>query len=77
MTDLLQRARHTYDRVQGRRSRGVRARLAALEVEAHENRQLQRRVAELTDVVTELLIPIADRDEARVQELLTDYRAGL
>ena len=42
-----------------------------------ENRQLNRRIAELTDVVTELLIPLADRDEERVAELLAAYRAGL
>jgi len=40
----------------------------------HENRRLNRRIAELTDVVTELLIPVADRDEAKVQELLEAYR---
>lgn len=40
----------------------------------HENRRLNRRIAELTDVVAELLIPLADRDEAKVQELLETYR---
>ena len=49
-------------------------RLRDLEAEAHENRRLQRRVAELTDVVAELLVPLADRDEERVQELLQRYR---
>jgi hypothetical protein len=39
-----------------------------------ENRQLNRRVAELTDVVTELLVPLADRDEERARELLASYR---
>ena len=39
-----------------------------------ENRRLNRRIAELTDVVAELLVPIADRDEAKVQELLASYR---
>jgi hypothetical protein len=39
-----------------------------------ENRRLNRRIAELTDVVAELLIPVADRDEAKVQELLETYR---
>lgn len=53
---------------------GVRARLAALEAEVQENRRLHRRIAELTDVVAELLLPIADRDEERVQELLRQYR---
>ena len=78
-TRLRTRARYvrdTYDRAR-RRPLGVRARLAALEVEVQENRQLHRRVAELTDVVAELLLPVAARDEARIQELLVDYRAGL
>ena len=39
-----------------------------------ENRRLNRRVAELTDVVAELLIPLADRDEERARELLASYR---
>ena len=55
----------------------VRGRLAALEAEVQENRQLHRRVAELTDVVAELLLPVADRDEERVAELLATYRARL
>jgi SAM-dependent methyltransferase len=39
-----------------------------------ENRRLNRRVAELTDVVAELLVPLADRDEAKARELLASYR---
>jgi len=52
-------------------------RLKALEAEMQENRQLHRRVAELTDVVAELLLPIADRDDERVAELLAAYRSGI
>ena len=40
----------------------------------HENRRLNRRVAELTDVVAELLVPLADRDEEKARELLARYR---
>ena len=40
----------------------------------HENRRLNRRVAELTDVVAELLVPLADRDEEKAQALLASYR---
>ena len=59
-------------------SRLVEERLRALEEEeAQEARQLQRRVAELTDVVTELLIPIHLRDDARVEEVLERYRSRL
>jgi len=57
--------------------RTVRARLRALEDEVQELRQLNRRIAELTDVVGELLIPIQDRDEAKVQEVLARYRSQI
>lgn len=57
--------------------RTVRARLAALEDEVQELRQLNRRIAELTDVVAELLVPIQDRDEEKVQEVLARYRARI
>ncbi len=57
--------------------RTVRARLRALEDEVQELRQLNRRIAELTDVVAELLIPIQDRDEAKVQEVLARYRSQI
>jgi len=55
----------------------VRARVAALEAEVQEQRQLNRRLAELIDVVTELLIPLQDRDEEKVQQVLQQYRSTL
>lgn len=51
------------------------ARIRALEVAVDENRRLNRRIAELTDIVAELLVPVADRDEARLQALLARYRS--
>jgi hypothetical protein len=69
-------AQHRYQRMR-RHPLGVRARLTALEAEVQENRRLNRRIAELTDVVAELLIPLAERDEQRAQEALAAYRAGL
>ena len=69
-------ARDRLDRLR-RHPLGVRARLAALEAEVQENRQLNRRIAELTDVVAELLVPIQDRDEERVKAALATYRAQL
>ncbi|GAA1544230.1 DUF6752 domain-containing protein [Nocardioides humi] len=56
---------------------GLRERVRALEEEVQENRQLNRRIAELTDVVTELLLPLGARDQARVDEVLERYRSGL
>ena len=69
-------ARDRYRRLRRHRL-GFFGRLSALEAEMQENRQLHRRVAELTDVVAELLLPIADRDDERVAELLAAYRSGI
>ena len=81
MTHLQSRlavARDRYRRVRRHQlGRSRPGRLAALEAEVQENRQLHRRVAELTDVVAELLLPVADRDEERMTELLAAYRARL
>jgi len=46
----------------------LRERVAELEDEVQECRQLNLRLAELTDVVQELLLPLAQRDEARLAE---------
>lgn len=51
--------------------------VVALEAELSDNRALHRRLAELTDVVTELCVPLAERDEARVDEVLDRYRDSL
>lgn len=55
----------------------LRDRLAVLEDEVQECRQLNLRLAELTDVVQELLLPVAQRDEAKVAELMERYSKGL
>jgi len=68
-------ARTVAQRVQAARGAGVRARLDALEAEVQENRRLNRRVAELTDLVTELMVPLARREEAEVEEILARYRS--
>jgi hypothetical protein len=51
--------------------------MRALEEGVQECRQLNRRIAELTDIVTELLVPVAQRDESRVRELLSQYQDRL
>ena len=53
------------------------ARVKELEVEVQECRQLNLRLAELTDVVQELLLPVAQRDEARVAEVMERYTKNL
>ncbi len=42
-----------------------------------ECRQLNLRLAELTDVVQELLLPVAQRDEERISAVLEKYAEGL
>jgi hypothetical protein len=53
----------------------VHARLRVLEAEVQENRRLNRRVAELTDLVAELVVPLARRDDADVEAVLERYRS--
>jgi hypothetical protein len=53
----------------------LRHRVKALEVEVQELRQLNRRLADVVDVVSELLVPALDRDDARVAAALKRLRA--
>ncbi len=53
------------------------ARVKELEAEVQECRQLNMRLAELTDLVQELLLPVAQRDEAKLAELLERYTDDL
>lgn len=61
----------------GRQVEELRERVAELEAEVQECRQLNLRLAELTDVVAELLLPVAQRDEAKVAEVMERYSKGL
>ena len=51
----------------------LEARVAELEGQLAESQALHQRFAEVLDVVTELLVPLADRDQARIQETLRTY----
>lgn len=55
----------------------LQARVQVLEDEVQECRQLNLRLAELTDVVGELLLPVAQRDEAKVAEVMEKYSRGI
>ena len=55
----------------------LQKRVSVLEDEVQECRQLNLRLAELTDVVQELLLPVAARDEQRITEALEKYSRGL
>lgn len=57
--------------------RGLEQRVGELEEEVQENRALNRRLAELIDVVAELLLPVSQRDEQRVAQVLDRYRETL
>jgi hypothetical protein len=50
-------------------------RILDLEDAVMENRQLNRRLAELTDILAELLVPATERDEEKLAALLEKYRA--
>ena len=75
------RAAHVVGRfragVQAESLQALRERVAVLEREVQECRQLNLRLAELTDVVQELLLPVAQRDEERLSALLEKYSRGL
>lgn len=51
----------------------LRLRVAELERDVQESRLLNQRLAELTDVVAEVLVPAADRDDKKLAERLTTY----
>ena len=48
------------------------ARVAALEAAVEENRRLNQRLADVIDVVTEVLVPALDRDDERIRKALSD-----
>ncbi len=55
----------------------LRLRIAELETELQESRRLNVRVAELLDIVEELLVPLAQRDEAKVKAYLDSHASAL
>lgn len=52
-------------------------RVADLEADMSELRRHNLRLAEIADVVQELLIPMASRDEAAVQKAIERFRESL
>jgi hypothetical protein len=53
------------------------ARIGELEAEIQENRNLNLRVAELVDVVQELLIPVASQDQAKIAAAVEKFQKAL
>ena len=60
-----------------RHVRRLEADVRRLEAEVQECRALNIRLAELTDIVTELLLPVAARDEEKLAALLEKYRQSV
>lgn len=56
---------------------GLEARVRALEAAVRESRQLHQRLCDIVDVVTELLVPAADPEDARLQDALDRLRRTL
>ena len=52
-------------------------RIEELEAEVEENRHLNLRVAELVDLVQELLLPVASQDRERIDEALAKFQRSL
>lgn len=59
------------------RDAALTRRVADLEAEVQECRQLNLRLAEICDVVMELLLPAAERDEAAIAAILERYRGDV
>jgi hypothetical protein len=76
--DKLRRVRNRAGRAARRRLvADLERRVATLEDEVQECRRLNQRLAEITDVVEELLLPADQRDEAVLRERLDSYAARL
>lgn len=75
LTELPQRLRRRMpQRMQSAASGGgdLAVRVTALEAAVDENRRLNQRLADVIDVVTEVLVPALDRDDERVRKALDD-----
>lgn len=55
----------------------LRRRVAELEEEVQECRAVNLRVAELTDIVSELLVPLARGDQDEVARVIERYHESL
>jgi cell shape-determining protein MreC len=53
----------------------LEADIAELQESVEENRRLNERLSDVLDVVTELLVPAVDRDDARLREALDSLQA--
>lgn len=56
---------------------GLRKRIAELEAEVHECRQANLRLAELTDLVVDLIVPLARGEQEKVDVVLARYQESI
>lgn len=78
MADVRARLRGAARRAANRTPLGeMQRRIAALESEIEELRQQNLRLAEIADVVQELLVPLSSRDQARVDEAIEKFSQSL
>ena len=76
MKNPIARLRRPDDREPGHGHR-LAARVEALEAAVEENRRLNQRLADVIDVVTEVLVPAIDRDDERIAEALANLNKTL
>jgi hypothetical protein len=69
--------RRVVDTVGGGLVSELLARIDELEAAVEENRNLNLRVAELVDLVQELLVPVASQDRDRIEAALADFQRSL
>jgi len=55
----------------------LEARVSALEAAVRESRQLHERLCDVVEVVTEVLVPATDPEDARLREALARLRRAL
>jgi cell shape-determining protein MreC len=53
----------------------LEAEVAELQDSVEENRRLNERLSDVLDVITELLVPAVNRDEARLRDALEKLKA--
>lgn len=54
----------------------LEAKVAELMRSVEENRRLNERLSDVLDVITELLVPAVDRDDARLKDALDQLGKG-
>ncbi|GAA0981445.1 hypothetical protein ENKNEFLB_03283 [Nocardioides aquaticus] len=69
--------RGPWNRLGAARHAELEQRVADLEAEVSEMRRHNMRLAELTDVVQELLVPMAGRDEERIRQAIEQFNASI